>query len=121
MEVREEDEAFVQPAVLGTDGLLHLEQKLGVGPHVVDRADPRTRRLVRRVGERAPLAGAGLDDDIVPALPELPRPCRGERDAVLVGLDLSGNTDLHGASPYLVDESAGLRRCFVTNAPALRG
>ena len=121
MQVREEDESFTQPLVLGGDRLLHLQQQLGLRPDVVDGADPRSCRLVRRVGERAPLAGTSLDDDVMTPLPEFTRARRRERDAVLVRLDLPCNTDLHGASPYLVDRSARLRRYFETDVSAFRG
>ena len=66
------------------------------------------------------MARAGLDDDVVTTLSELARLCRSERDAVLVGLDLLGNADLHGGSPYLVHRSARLRRRYATDPRRFR-
>ena len=65
VQVREEDEPVAEPAVLGVDRLLDLEQQLGVAPDVVDRDDLRADRLVRVVGECAALARALLDEDVV--------------------------------------------------------
>ena len=96
VQVGEEDEALAQPAVLGRDRLLHLQQQLRAAPDLVDRRDPGAVRLVVGVGELAPRAGAGLDDDLVAALDELARPGRRQRDAVLLGLDLLGDADAHG-------------------------
>ena len=54
----------------------------------------------RLVGEGAALARPRLDEHVVPALDELPGAGRRERDAVLVGLDLLDDADLHeGAKP----------------------
>ena len=47
------------------------------------------------VRERAAVAGARLDEHLVPALDELARARRRQRDAVLVGLDLLDDADLH--------------------------
>ena len=95
VEVGEEHEVLAQAPVLGLDRLLDLEQELRVGPHVVDRGDPRSDRLVRRVRKRAALSGAGLDGHLMAVLDQLERPRRRERDAVLVRLDLPGDADLH--------------------------
>ena len=97
VQVREEREALAQPRVLGGDRLLHLEQELRARPDVVDRDDRRAGPLVRLVPERAARAGAGLDEDVVPSLDELPRARRCERDPVLLRLDLAGDADPHGA------------------------
>ncbi len=66
-------------------------------PHVVDRDDLRPGALVVGVGERAAVAGGRLDEHLVPALHELARARRGQRDAVLVGLDLLGDADAQDA------------------------
>ena len=60
------------------------------------RRDARADRGVRVVGERAALARAALDEHLVAVLDELARARRGQRDAVLVGLDLLDDADLHG-------------------------
>ena len=96
VEIREENEPFPQPRVLGLDRLLDLEQKVGLAPGVVDRDDPGPRPLVLLVGERAPLPRRRLDENLVPALDQLARARRGERHPVLVGLDLLRNTDTQG-------------------------
>jgi len=75
--------------------LLDLEQELGVAPDVVDRVNRRADAAICVVGERAAVAGPGLDEHVVPALDELARTGRRERDAVLVGLDLFDDADLH--------------------------
>ena len=93
MEIREEDEPLAQARVLRLDRLLDLEEELRVGPHRLDGADLRAGALVVGVGERAPVAGGRLDEHVMAALDELARARRGERDAVLVGLDLFGDAD----------------------------
>ena len=47
------------------------------------------------VGEGAAHACAALDEHVVAGADELARPGRGQRDAVLVVLDLAGYTDSH--------------------------
>ena len=55
VQVGEEDEPVAQPAVLGVDRLLDLEQELGVAPDVVDGRDLRRRPpRTRRRGMRCP-------------------------------------------------------------------
>ncbi len=83
--------------VLGLDRLLDLEQQLGRLPDLVDAHDPRADRRVLVVREGAADAGAGLDEHVVALLDELERARGRQRDAVLVGLDLLGDADLHGA------------------------
>ena len=96
MQVGEEDEALAQPAVLRRDRLLDLQQQLRALPDLVDRPDPGAVRHVVGVGELAAGSGTGLDDDLVAVLDELARPGRGQRDAILLGLDLLGDADAHG-------------------------
>jgi hypothetical protein len=95
VQVREEHEPLAEARILGRDRLLDLEHELGVAPDLVDGADPRTDRGVGVVGERAPLPRALLDQHVVAVPRQLERPCRRERDAVFVGLDLLGDADLH--------------------------
>ena len=60
--------------------------------------DSRTLRLVIGVGDRAALPGTGLDQHFVAVLGEFADPRGGNRDPVLVGLDLGGYSDLHATS-----------------------
>src|SRR5699024_8701172 len=71
----------------------HLQEQLRLRPDVVDGRDARSRALVLGVRERASVTRCRLDDDIVAALHELARARRRQRDAVLVGLDLPGDSD----------------------------
>ena len=84
-----------EPVVLGRDGLLHFQQQLGVAPHLVDGADLRADALVGGVGKRAALPRSALDQHVVPTLDELTRAGWGQRDPILVGLDLLGDADSH--------------------------
>jgi hypothetical protein len=96
VEVGEEDEALVQTRVLLRQRLLHLQQELGLAPDLLDGCERGADRAVGVVREGAALAGARLDDHVVPALNKLPRARGRQRDAVLVGLDLLDDSDLHG-------------------------
>ena len=97
MEIGEEHEALAQRGYSARERLLDLEHELGPPKTSSTDAIRRADRLVRRVRERAALPGPGLDDHLVPAPDELARARRCQRDAVLVGLDLLGDADLHGA------------------------
>src|SRR5581483_2632559 len=79
--------------------LLDAEDQVGLGPHVLDRDDARPLRLVVGIADRAALAGASLDQHLVPMLAELPGADGGQRDPVLVRLDLGWNSDLHEQPP----------------------
>ncbi len=100
VEVREERQALSEPWVLRRDRLLDLEEQVCAAPDVVDRGDRRACALVGVVRERAPGAGTRLDEHLVAAKDELARTGRRERDAVLLRLDLLGDTDPHGAAIY---------------------
>ena len=95
VQVREEDQPFAEPPVLGLDRLLDLEDEVGALPDLVDRDDARADALVVGVRERAADAGARLDRDLVAVVDQLERAGRRQRDAVLVGLDLLGDADPH--------------------------
>ena len=56
------------------------------------------------VGEGAADARAALDEHVVPGADELARPGRGQRNAVLVVLDLAGYTDSHALMVKIVDD-----------------
>ena len=96
VQVREERQPLAQARVLGGDRLLHLEQEIALAPGFVDRRDAGPDACVRLVGERAAEAGPGLDDHLVAATRQLERPGRGQRDAVLVRLDLFCDCDSQG-------------------------
>ena len=53
------------------------------------------------VGDARAEPRALLDEDLVAARHQLADPDRGDRDAVLVDLDLPGNADLHRITNFL--------------------
>ena len=55
------------------------------------------------VGDRRADAGVALDEDLVAVADELVHAGRGDRDPVLVVLDLAGDADLHAALPRVLD------------------
>ena len=61
-------------------------------------SDAGALRLEVGVGDRAALAGPGLDQHLVAVFGQLAHAGRRDRDPVLVGLDLAGNADLHATS-----------------------
>jgi len=91
----EENLALPEQRVLLGKRLLDLEQELGLLPDLGPGRRRRSDRGVRVVLEGAARSRTSLDEDVVPALNELPRACGRERDAVLVGLDLLDDSDLH--------------------------
>ena len=115
VQVREEDLPRSQPSELVRERLLDLEHEVARRPHVVDPREPRARPDVGLVGERAADARAGLDDDLVALRGELARAAGREGDAVLVGLDLANDADLHR-----VAAAAGVLSCSITRR-SLRG
>ena len=99
MQVGEQRLALAHAAVLGLDRLLHLEQQVGLGPHLVGGVDHlRAGGLEVVVGDRRALAGAGLDQHLVTATGQLGDARRGDGDAVLVVLDLGRDADTHDRS-----------------------
>jgi hypothetical protein len=98
VQVREQDEVLAQERVLRGQRLLHLEQELGFAPDVLGAARQRgADRTVGVVEKGAALPRSGLDEDVVPALDELARTRGRQRHAVLVGLDLLDDANLHRA------------------------
>jgi hypothetical protein len=96
VEIGEEQQPLLHPRVLGLDGLLDLDDHLGIGPHVVGRRDDLgARALVQRVIEARALARAPLHDDPVPGVGQRARARRREPHAVLVVLNLLGESDDH--------------------------
>ena len=99
VEVGEQRVAGLQPRDLGRLRLLDLDDHVRLGEHRVGvRQDPPALGLVLRVLDRGALARAGLDEHLVAVLDQLAHPGGGERDAVLVRLDLGGDADLHARS-----------------------
>ena len=70
------------------------------------RQDLRALGCVGLVRDRAALAGARLDQDLVAVLQQLARPGRSQGDAVFVLLDLRGHPDAHQA--VLVESACAL-------------
>lgn len=92
MEVREEDEAFSEPAVLGFDGLLDLHNHVRTCPQLIGINDDLCpgQRIVLITDARSD-AGASLNQNLVPRFPELMNSGRGDGDAELVVLDFFGD------------------------------
>jgi hypothetical protein len=96
VQVGEERLTRAQPGVLGGDGLLDLEQQLGLGPDLVGRGDDaRTDARVGIVADARTDAGALLDQHLVPPSGQLVDAGQGDGDAVLVVLDFRGDSDEH--------------------------
>jgi len=68
VQVGEQDLALAQPVILLGDGLLDLEDQLGLLPHVLDRRERRALARVLLVADAAAEAGAVLDQHAVLAL-----------------------------------------------------
>ena len=115
VQVREEDLPRSQPSELDRERLLDLEHEVARLPHLVDPREPRARPDVGLVGECAADARTGLDDDLVALRGELARAAGREGDAVLVGLDLADDADLHR-----VAAAADVLSCSITRR-SLRG
>ena len=99
MQVGEQHLALAHPAVLRLDGLLDLQQQVGLAPHLVGGVDkPRAGRGEVRVMDGRPLAGPGLDYHLVAAMHQFGGTGRSDSDAILVVLDLSRDADAHGFS-----------------------
>ena len=96
VQVRVEDEALAEEAVLGGERLLHLHDHLGAPGVGRGRDDGRPLRHVLGVGDAAALAGARLDEHLVAARGEAAHAGRRHPHAVLARLDLLGDADDHG-------------------------
>ena len=96
MQVGEEQLLGAQHRDLRRLQLLDVEDHLGLGE---DRRgvghDPCPLSAVALVADRRAEAGTGLDQHLVTVLDHFAHPGGGDRDAVLVGLDLGGNSYLH--------------------------
>src|SRR6202020_1532092 len=113
VQVGEEREAGAHPVVLLGDGLLDLEHRVGGAPPLVSVwNNVCAGRHIGVVGELGARARVLLQVDLVAMSGELANTGRGDRDAVLVVLDLAGDADLHGISTFrcwwrsMVDDDA---------------
>ena len=101
MQVGEERQAGAHAVVLLRDRLLDLEHHVGGAPHVVRVWDDGgAGGDVGVVGELGADARVLLQVDLVAVAHQLAHARRGDRDAVLVVLDLAGDADLHGVSTF---------------------
>ena len=101
VEIGEHELAPADELVLGSDRLLDLDDHLGRGIHILDRRENRgADRRIGRIREPAVLTGRSLHIDLVAPFGQLLRPGRREADAVLVVLDLLGNSDNHNAGSF---------------------
>ncbi len=121
VQVGEEHLAGAQHLDLRRLRLLDLEDHLGLAE---DRRrvgrDPRALGLVVGVGDRAALPGAGLDQDLVPVLGQLAHADRGDRDPVLVGLDLGRDADPHSPLPVCREAHATSSRARSASQNSIR-
>ena len=98
MEKREDQLVFADQLVLGGDGLLDLDDHFGTGIDIPDRGkDLRPYRRIGLVGKTAVHTGRSLHINRVAPFDELLGACGGKGNAILVVLDLFGNTDNHKA------------------------
>jgi len=78
------------------DRLLDLEHEIAGRPHVVGAGENlRAGRRVLVVGDRGAEAGTRFDEHVMPVAHEFVHTRRSDRDAILVVLDLAGDSDLH--------------------------
>ena len=102
VEVGEEQLARSQHLDLRGLQLLDVDDHLRLGEHrrrVGD--DRRALQRVALVADRRALPRAGLDQHLMAVLDHFAHPGGGDRDAVLVGLDLGGDANLHGLTNSL--------------------
>ena len=96
VQVRVEDLSFAQTLVLGADGLLDLDDHVGLGEDLIGRAeDLRSRPGVLLVGNPRARAGVVLDVHGVAGGSQRFHARRHHADAVFVVLDLPGKPDDH--------------------------
>ena len=97
MEKREDQLVFADQLVLGGDGLLDLDDHFGTGVDVFDRGKHlRPYRRIGIIGKTAVHTGRSLHINLVTPFGQLLSAGGGESNAILVVLDLFGNTDNHG-------------------------
>src|SRR6478672_10477072 len=110
MQVGEQHLARRELLVLAVQRFLHLQHHLRLAPDRVDVGDRGAGGDVVVVRDGAALAGPGLDHDLMAAVDELARAGVGQRNAVLVLLDLLGYADLHVDIPSLDSGNSAARR-----------
>jgi hypothetical protein len=102
VEVREQDLPLPQAFVLGLDGLLYLEDEVGLIPQLVHRGrDVRPGPFVSILVQGRPVAGSRLHEHPVARSGELSRALGRERHAIFVVLELARNPDDHWTSRLL--------------------
>ena len=99
MQIGEQHLPAAHPGVLRFDGFLDLQQQVGFGPHLIGGPDdPRAGGREVRVVDGRTLAGSRLDEHLVAVAHQFAGAGGGDRNAVLVVLDLGGYADAHGYS-----------------------
>src|SRR5450830_728290 len=102
MQVRVEDLALLEHGPLDRQRLFDLDDHVGLGEDVCDLGQRGAGGLVGGVVEAAADAGAVLYEDGVASAHELLDAVRRDRNAVLLVLDLLGDTDDHDSSSLLI-------------------
>ena len=98
MEEREDQLVFADQLVLGGDGLLDFDDHFGTGIDIPDRGKYLgPYRRIGIIGKTAVHTGRSLHINRVAPFDELLGACGGKGNAILVVLDLFGNTDNHKA------------------------
>ena len=99
MQIGEQHLAFAHPAVLRLDGLLDLQQEIGLLPHLVGGLDDLGAGGDEvGVVQRRTFAGTCLNEYLVAVAYQFAGARRGDGDPVLVVLDLSRDADAHACS-----------------------
>ena len=106
MQIGEENQAFAEINVLAFDGLLDLDDHVGVAPRVTRVAhNLGAGVLVFGIGEAGLRAGLGFDQNCVTGLSERFHARGGDSDAGFVVLDFLGNADDHGFSSFAMAQT----------------
>ena len=101
MQVGEQHLAAAQARDLHRLRLLHLDDHVGRGEHRVGAVQhPGAGGAVGVVGDADAGRGIAFHQHLVAEPGQFPHAGRGQPDAVFVGLDLLGNTDLHGNASF---------------------
>ena len=103
MEIGEDQLVAADELVLGSDGLLDLDNHFGPGIDLFDRGEhlsPHTYIII--IGKTAVYTGRSLHINLVAPLHELLSARRGKSNAILIVLDLFWNTDNHGFGSFRV-------------------
>ena len=96
VEIGEEGQVLAEEVVLRSDGLLDLDEKLGVGPGLGLFHELGAGLLVVVGGEAGTGAGIAFDEDVVPVPYEDGDAGRGETDPRFLRLGFLDGRDAHG-------------------------